>query len=629
MPGPAIHHIIAQEVVKQLKSKLDPSFSPFLDKLDGEYASAFLLGSQGPDFLFFNTKDIDPTLKKFIDLYLEIVDFIEDVKEKILAIIPQEIKDAVAHLEEIYDDIEARSSTLTEISQLLGEAKNLLSLLTSTITTRLELFITENVDLFNILKHPIQDGQDFKVWWWFDALHYRRTGEYAQALLKNSDPGSLEHAYALGYLTHYSSDIVGHPFVNIISGGPYRTHAQRHKVIENHQDVKAYQKATGGEFVQSKLGEQYIIKGDEKHLPNSLNDFILNSIREVYFENGQSLYGTEMNSDDLNDAYRLWLMWFRKSTNALDLPKPEPYSFSAEMEEVWNTFTDNLGDMGSSMADGFSGNGGILGFFKALATAILAPFLAAAAAIDAILGAITTLAAAPIRFMISLAYDELYNAYMNLHQAVVLNGFGFPFNSQLSHYMIKHVCNSGDYDTLGNNASKLLNLYPTKKFKAPGMECESHLIYPTPILSNGENDKCTGAPQTYYGADLEKYMFGPIKFNIERYNWLVDFIEKSNSDNENSTIANFNKLAEITREECFGSAVDFSCILYEDFHKGAKLSNLNFDADKGVGFKAWRKVQKYADINNEAMPHIPVESSVENQILNTQTDIIDPSNKIL
>ena len=525
MPGPAIHHIIAKEVIKSLKAKLDPSYHPFLDKLEGDFASAFLLGSQGPDFLFFNTKDVDPILKKFVDYYLDIVDFIEEVKEKISAIIPQELKDAAAKLEEVYDDIEERSSTLTEISQLLTEAKNLISLLESTLTTKLEQFLLDNVEIFDLLKNPIQDGQDFKDWWWFDTLHYRRTGQFAQTLLRDSNPGSIEHAYALGYLTHYAADIVGHPFVNIVAGGPYRTHAKRHKLIENHHDVMAFKNSTGGgEFIQSKLGEKYVINGNKKRLPGKINNLILESIEKTYFENGQSLYGRPMNADDLNDAYRLWLYWFRKSTNALDLPKPEPYSFTAEMEAVWDTLVDNLEDLGSSMADGFSGNSGILGVLKAIVTAILAPFLAAAAIIDAILGAITTLAAAPIRFLISLAYEELYNAYLNLHQAVVLNGFGFPFNSQLPHYLIKHLYNSGTNDVLSHNAANLTKYYPTKKFKPDGMECESHLVYPVPHGMNHEPDKCTGAAKIYYGSDFSKYMFGPINFNSDYYVILNNFI---------------------------------------------------------------------------------------------------------
>lgn len=629
MSGPAIHHIIAKEVISELQKRLDPSYHPFLDSLKNEHAAAFLLGSQGPDFLFFNTKDIDPTLKRFIDLYLDVIDFIEEVKKQILAIIPQQLKDAVEHLEAIYDDLEERSSTLTEISELLTEAKNLIELLTTTITAKLEQFLTDNIEIFELLENPVQDGHSFDEWWWFDTLHYRRTGSFTQALLQDSVPGSIEHAYALGYLTHYAGDVVGHPFVNIISGGPYRTHPKRHKLVENHHDVKSFMEYSGGEeFIQSRLGEEYIIDGDEKHLPGGLNNFILRAIRRVYFdESGNSLYGSEMSSDDLNDAYRLWLLWFRKTTNSLDLPKPEPYSFSDEIEEVWDTFVDNLGDIGDSIADGFSGDGGILGILKAIAMAILAPLLGAAALVDAILGAITTLAAAPIRVLISIVYEKLYDAYMNLHQAIVLNGFGFPFNSMLPHYLLSHLYDSGVDDTLGTSADDLKYLFPTKKFKPSGMECESHLIYPTPVSANSEPDSCRGASKSYYHADFSTYIFGKIDFSRSGYERLKEFVEKKSGDTPEVTESKFSELLETSSADVFGSAIEFSCVLYQDFLEGLKLADFNFDADRGIGFKAWRKVADYDHVNDATKPHVAV--NTDNTVLNMHTDIIDPSEEII
>src|SRR5215471_18823951 len=47
-------------------------------------------------------------------------------------------------------------------------------------------------------------------------------------------------AYALGWMTHLATDVTGHPFVNEKSGGPYRTHWQRHHLVENHMDALVY-----------------------------------------------------------------------------------------------------------------------------------------------------------------------------------------------------------------------------------------------------------------------------------------------------------------------------------------------------------------------------------------------------
>jgi hypothetical protein len=40
------------------------------------------------------------------------------------------------------------------------------------------------------------------------------------------------YAYALGYLTHYVTDVVAHPYVNQVVEGPFRLHWQRHHLVE-------------------------------------------------------------------------------------------------------------------------------------------------------------------------------------------------------------------------------------------------------------------------------------------------------------------------------------------------------------------------------------------------------------
>ncbi len=46
-----------------------------------------------------------------------------------------------------------------------------------------------------------------------DLVHYVRTGDFVRALLEQSNDAD-EYAFALGALSHYSSDIAGHPAVN-------------------------------------------------------------------------------------------------------------------------------------------------------------------------------------------------------------------------------------------------------------------------------------------------------------------------------------------------------------------------------------------------------------------------------
>jgi hypothetical protein len=59
MSGPAIHHIVAREYLKSLKSKYSDADNMALwNGMDsGIYAPAYHFGAQGPDFLFFKMSD--------------------------------------------------------------------------------------------------------------------------------------------------------------------------------------------------------------------------------------------------------------------------------------------------------------------------------------------------------------------------------------------------------------------------------------------------------------------------------------------------------------------------------------------------------------------------------------------
>ena len=63
-----------------------------------------------------------------------------------------------------------------------------------------------------------------------------RPGALGQREAESGHDQNRQRAYALGYLTHLATDVTGHAFVNAISGGPFRTHWQRHHLVENHID---------------------------------------------------------------------------------------------------------------------------------------------------------------------------------------------------------------------------------------------------------------------------------------------------------------------------------------------------------------------------------------------------------
>ena len=85
-------------------------------------------------------------------------------------------------------------------------------------------------------------------------MHYRKSGKLTDGAARgDARLSSPHHLYALGYLTHVAADTVGHAYVNLYCGGPYRSQAQRHKTGENFQDVFNLLGETGLDFNYSKL----------------------------------------------------------------------------------------------------------------------------------------------------------------------------------------------------------------------------------------------------------------------------------------------------------------------------------------------------------------------------------------
>jgi hypothetical protein len=125
-----------------------------------------------------------------------------------------------------------------------SELSDTLNLGVGIATTGLEALATGGLglNLFAIITAPRQENKPPNEWFWADHLHYVNTGNFTHNLLDLAflEPKYRDHpemrAYALGYLTHFVADVIGHPYVNQIVGGPYRLHRQRHTLTENFID---------------------------------------------------------------------------------------------------------------------------------------------------------------------------------------------------------------------------------------------------------------------------------------------------------------------------------------------------------------------------------------------------------
>lgn len=619
MPGPALHHMIADRLKARISlneglgAKATADQYAALQNLlaDPKNLPYLFFGCQGPDYLFFNTKDMPGPTGAIAKLYFEVGDFIEEFKQTLLAAVPQPVLDALAAFDETVNEVIEDSALLSELQQTFEDLNRLLDGFSATLMEAVKKFISE-FNLFEIVSHPYRDGAEPEKWWWFDALHYRKTGKFAQALL-DATSGDLKDPkilYALGYLTHCCADTVGHPYVNLVSGGPYRSHAQRHKTGENYQDVFNMKNETGTDWNRSKLHALYNFNFDGAidtennkpdsftNLPDDLAEMIAKTMNTVFQEDTDVTpeYGPEISADDVNNAYRLYYKWLKNATETGTLPQPVVYSFSAELREVWEKTMDNLGEVGDFLEDAFdeAGDWGILSIFIMLAALIVGAAMAAAALADAIAGAITTLGTSTIRAAACLIYEQIYNAYQNFRLGVAMNGLAFPMQEHLNDPRLTQFANPANTDTTGINGIAVAPFLPLLKFIPDGLlqtvfNQERHLVYPT---TQTEKDQVMGMLNSYLTRASTHYAFGDIPFQPEN---ILDELEKLTPDPDSKNNDNGQRLAQLLGKASLGNAMTLIEKSHQRFQEKKNLIDFNLDGDRGYGYLCWTQNRKTPD----------------------------------
>lgn len=133
---------------------------------------------------------------------------------------------------------------------VIEEFTTAISNLGNAILQIVEMEVLTYGDIFSWFSLKMRQGWDEQGFLWSDMLHYRRTSQMAANLLaeakRQRDEGASQEqyeqflAFAMGWVCHIGTDVVAHAFVNEQCGGPFRTHYQRHHVIENHMDAHNY-----------------------------------------------------------------------------------------------------------------------------------------------------------------------------------------------------------------------------------------------------------------------------------------------------------------------------------------------------------------------------------------------------
>ena len=133
---------------------------------------------------------------------------------------------------------------------LIEEFTTAIQNLAAAILQVIEMEVLTYADLFSWFSLKMRQGWDEQAFVWSDMLHYRKTSQMAANLLaeakRQKTAGASQEqydqflAYIMGWVCHIGTDVVAHSFVNEQCGGPFRTHYQRHHVIENHMDAHNY-----------------------------------------------------------------------------------------------------------------------------------------------------------------------------------------------------------------------------------------------------------------------------------------------------------------------------------------------------------------------------------------------------
>jgi hypothetical protein len=125
----------------------------------------------------------------------------------------------------------------TKISDIQSQANSLKS--NATVITQLTAIVGLILTLPPWMEQstvPIPEPSDPTGDRLFEFLRWHRTNEFANTLLSTAS-NDQELAYAIGYLVHLATSVTAEPFVNNVTGGPYRTHWWRNRLVGNFIDA--------------------------------------------------------------------------------------------------------------------------------------------------------------------------------------------------------------------------------------------------------------------------------------------------------------------------------------------------------------------------------------------------------
>ena len=613
MPGPIVHLIVQQRLAEYLKGQRKGG--EFAKLLEADRCSPYAhFGSMGPDFLFFSLKEYGTPLDELANFIFEVYDALEPL-----------IEFYEDNIEPVVDDIE---NAITAVDQalfqgLFGNIKATAQLATDTVLTAAAKVLVDQIDLFYPFYPKVQRGAPESDWYWFDFLHYRRTGRFATALWRLAGDDDLRR-YAIGYAGHVGTDVVGHPFVNAVVGGPYRTHWHRHKLVENWIDAYARRHYPDPHWIKTCLkltaqdthlpdhvsGSYYyrLVEFPGGRLPDKLAELLVKATHETFVvdNNGGAGHPVAFAEADFDTAYRLWLKWFQRSTEIgtgqPPPPVPPPGAATATLIQDYVNSLPPFPGGGGAPGGGFSVLGVLLAIF-AFAKWVAEVLVKTLEWIITHAVEIITLpyveAIALLNWLIYQVRKGIWEVYDSLRFGLVLGGYLFPEARDLDKvpWGLAFVNTSFTQLTGGLAAGVNFANYPFRQ-EAHGLlgPTEHHLVYPGLGGAPREQNMAEPAPMPFHGVNPEVFISGSFPFD--------PFIESLYGCRTpyGATIDATHHVDQLTwGSPQLGSALGFSARLIASRLEHG-IPNFNLDGDRGYGWKTWRAIPADRDLDLVGAP---------------------------
>lgn len=580
MPGPATHLSIVE--LQTARAQANPALYGAVAAALSNHPVHAQFGSIGPDMLFWaDWGGYTPLVNTIFDIYHTL----DEIYDK-LAAIWQPIADAINKV------VNALTGGLANaLSDTMNYIKGIIN------TAMLDL-ITTQIDYFETLKPNFQTHAPLAPeshWNWLDYTHHRHTGKFARRLIARAHAsGDLsQQAYAYGWLSHVTADVVGHAYVNMVAGGPWRTHFQRHHLMENFMDVwswgfyhtpgvvmPASPPAAGLPFNYAgftNLGtanlQDLIDLGDD--LPDNLLNLLTASLNDIYLPAPHPTIIPFLGRDEINRAYQMQKFAFELMTGKdRHLGPPVPPQVFGDMD--FPTYPVPGGSGSSSGSGGGGGGFSLSSLLQAIWDFIKNTFQYLGDLALWLISKITSPLTYPVRYALYLFQLGLYDIYRAFRWALVVSAYLLPDPDQLADPF----------------AQQFINPHPSSILHTPRMEYprerDHSQFYP---LSATEEPAVIAGPYGHFGINYPYWLIEGEPSDPDFEKMLTAAMTPSETAKVTGALSG--NASDGPYRGSLGSAVDFYLRRAEEIHAGGggpaglTLPDWNLDADRGYGFKCW------------------------------------------